>query len=336
MEGAVLGQNEPVRLLLLYGADPKIKTAAGQTARVLAAINNHPDTAKLIADYEASLSGTTSETAGHDAETKEKLITSDVDSPKHHLAENTNDFAIIVGVEKYANELPDAQFAARDAKAVRAELAALGVPERNMRSIEGNKASLSALSAYLEDWLPKNVKENSRVFFYFSGHGAPDPKTGNAYLVPYDGSPSFLDKTAFPVARLYEDLGKLKAKLSIVVLDSCFSGAGGRSVLAEGTRPLVNVTQTSVAPGSKVLLFAAAAPSEVTGTIKEQGHGIFTYYFLKGLDGAAADKNGSVTPLGLYEYLKPKVQDAASKQNREQTPVLEGALGGELVKLNDR
>ncbi len=258
---------------------------------------------------------------------------SDVDSPKHHLAENPDDFAIVVGIEKYSNDLPDAQFAERDAQAMRDHLLALGYPERNVKFLAGSRAVRSSLEAYLEDWLPRNVKADSRVFFYFSGHGAPAPESGQAYLVPWDGNPNFLDKTGYPVKKLYADLNALKVKQVIVALDSCFSGAGGRSLLPEGSRPLVNNADMAVAGGGKIMLFAAASPKEITSTLKEQGHGLFTYYFLKGLDGAAQDASGSVTPRGLFSYLKPKVQDAASRQNRDQTPVLDGMTTGDIVKF---
>jgi uncharacterized caspase-like protein len=87
-------------------------------------------------------------------------------------------------------------------------------------------------------------------------------------------------------------------------------------------------------PDGKLVLFAAASAQETTSTLDEQGHGIFTYYFLKGLGGEAKDADGAVTPRGLYDYLKPKVQDAASRQNRDQTPVLEGAAqDAELVRF---
>jgi len=63
----------------------------------------------------------------------------------------------------------------------------------------------------------------------------------------------------------------------------------------------------------------------VTSTLPEQRHGIFTYYFLKGLE-----TGGPKTAQQLYDYLKPKVQDEASRQNRDQTPLLDGAAGTEL------
>jgi len=260
-------------------------------------------------------------------------VGSDVDRPKYRLREDPGAFAVVVGVEKYSNDLPAAQFAERDAQAVKDHLLAQGYPERNIKLLMGSRAVRSALEAYLEDWLPRNVKEGGRVFFYFSGHGAPDPSSGQAYLVPWDGNPNFLERTGYPLKRLYSSLSALKSKRVVVALDSCFSGAGGRSVLAEGTRPLVNQVDLSVAADSRLILLAAASAKEVTATLKDQGHGVFTYYLLKGLGGEAKNSDGAVTARGLYEYLKPKVQDAANRQNREQTPVLEGAGDGELVRF---
>lgn len=254
-----------------------------------------------------------------------------VDVPARRLAERPNDFALVVGVEKYAEGLPDAPFAESDARAVREHLLALGVPERNLKFLVGQRALQSALSAYLEEWLPRNVKEDSRVFVYFSGHGAPDPATGQAFLVPWDGSPSFLNKTAYPLKKLYAGLGELKARQVLVVLDSCFSGAGGRSVLAEGARPLVAKVDVAPAAEGKVTVFAAASGGEIAAALKESGHGLFTYHFLRGLGGEAADATGAVGVRALYDYLKPKVQDAASRQNRDQTPILAGSVDGEIV-----
>ena len=255
---------------------------------------------------------------------------SDVDQPAVKLAEHPDDYAVVVGIERYSNELPDARFAEHDATAVKNHLLALGYPERNIKFLIGQRATGTSLASYIEDWLPRNVKPEGRVFFYFSGHGAPS-ESGQAYIVPWDGDPNFLDKSAYPLKKLYAQLGSLKAKQVIVALDSCFSGAGGRSVLAEGARPLVSKVDTSVVPGSRIILFAAASSNGMTATLKDQGHGIFTYYFLKGLGGAAKGEDGAITARRLYDYLKPKVQDAAARQNRDQTPVLEGVMDGEIA-----
>ncbi|MBI5625389.1 MAG: caspase family protein [Elusimicrobia bacterium] len=255
---------------------------------------------------------------------------SDIDTPSHKLPERPDDFAVVVGVSRYS-DIPEAQYADRDAEAVKKHLLSLGLPSRNVVHLTGEKAGYKAIEKFVETWLPRNADERSRVFFYFSGHGAPDPQTGQAYLLPFDGDPSFLENTGYPLKRLYEKLSSLKATEVVVVLDACFSGAGGRSVLAKGARPLVMTTENTAVPGN-LTVFAAASADQVTSTLDDQGHGAFTYYFLKGLSGAAKDASGRVTAQGLLDYLKPKVADAARVQNREQAPVLQGRADRELVR----
>ncbi len=248
--------------------------------------------------------------------------TSDVDSPHYKRPERPDDFAIVIGIDGY-KDLPSAQFAERDAKAVAAHVRALGVPRRHIIHLSGSDASYSSIKKYLNSWLPRNVKPTSRVFFYFSGHGAPDVDTGEAYLVPWDGDAAFLEDTAYPIKRLYSSLDKLKAKEVIVTLDACFSGAGGRSVLAKGARPLVTKVNIGKTTSGRISILTAASANQITTTLEEEGHGMFTYYFLKGLNGAAKDTEGRITAKSLYRYLKPKVQDEARLQNREQTPTVQ-------------
>ncbi len=140
------------------------------------------------------------------------------ESPEKALASG----AVVVGVEKYSS-LPEAQFAERDAQAVREHLVALGYPMRNIAFLTGQQATKTGLAKNLETWLPSKVTEKSSVFFYYSGHGSPAVKTGQAYLVPVDGDPQYLEDTAYPLNRLYEKLNALKAKQIFVAMDSCFS-----------------------------------------------------------------------------------------------------------------
>lgn len=243
-------------------------------------------------------------------------------APRYALPERPDDFAVVVGIEDYS-EVPSAPYAANDAAAFKAHLLALGVPERNIATLTGSKAGRSALEKYLEQWLPRLVGPKSRVYFYFSGHGAPDVKTGQAYLVPWDGDPNFLETTGYPVARLYKKLEALPAERVLVAIDSCFSGAGGRSVLAPGARPLVVSLEAEPVAG-RLTALAASGPNEISGSLDRFRHGAFTYYLLQGLNGAAADASGRVGAKGLIGFLTPKVQDEARRLNRDQTPRLLG------------
>ncbi len=257
-------------------------------------------------------------------------VHSDVDEPSYAPAEpSERNLALVVGIEKYES-LPPADYAERDAAAVRRHLLALGYPERNVVFLTGQRAGRAGIEKYVESWLPEKATADSRVFVYFSGHGAPDTKSAEAYLVPWDGDPKFLANTGYPLKRLYAKLAALPAKQVVVALDSCFSGEGGRSVLPRGVRPLVTKLDTaeSVAAG-RVTVLAAAGPDEITGALDAQGHGLFTYYLLKGLNA----KGGEARVRDLYDYLKPQVEDAARGDNRDQTPRLLASREGAAASL---
>ena len=242
--------------------------------------------------------------------------------PDYHEAEHADDYAVVVGIANYQN-LPPAEFADRDAEAVKNYLLALGYPERNIVLLTGDHATRTGLVKEIESWLPENVDAKSTVFFYYSGHGAPDVESGAAYLVPWDGDPEYLSDTAYPLSRLYKELGALPAKHVVVALDSCFSGAGGRSVLAAGVRPLVTeVDEGFVNAGGKIVALSASRANQVSGDLPQAGHGLFTYYLLKGLNGGALDSDGHVTLESLYQYIAPRVEDAARRVNRDQAPQL--------------
>ncbi|MFH1724639.1 MAG: caspase family protein [Elusimicrobiota bacterium] len=255
-------------------------------------------------------------------------IHSDIDTPGYRSPERPDDFAVVIGIDGYEG-LPRARFAERDAETMRGHLLAMGYPKRHVILLKGENATGNGIRKYLEEWLPRNVKPTSDVFFYYSGHGAPDTRSGKAYLVPWDGDASFLKSTAYPVEELYASLNKLRARRVVVALDACFSGAGGRSVLAKGARPLVLKVDEGVLPKGKLVLFTAASSDEITATLEDEGHGVFTYFFIKGLQGAAKNAAGQITAKSLYRYIKPKVQDEARLQNREQTPTLHTA--GDIV-----
>lgn len=243
-------------------------------------------------------------------------------SPAFSLKESANDFALVIGIEGYKSA-PMAKYAERDAVSVRNYLRAMGYPERNIIHLSGADASLSGILSYLEEWLPKNIGPESRLFVFFSGHGAPDPTSADPYLVPWDGKLSYLKTTALPLSRFYRDLEGLKAKNILVAMDACFSGSGARSALMAGARPLVAVRPhpAGLPPGMAVL--ASSSGAEISVMHESAGHGLFTYHLLKALDGPLA-QGRPLTAGGVFDELAPKVSDGARRVNGEQTPQLEG------------
>jgi hypothetical protein len=325
------GNVEIVRLLLAHGAVTEIKDGKGRTPLKSAEQRGQIAVARLLRQAEskemglAQLPASPPQVAAGPTPTM-PAIQSDVDRvPTVKTAAKKNAYAVVIGIEQYREKLPKADFADRDAKLVGEYLTkVLGYPEENVVVRTNDRATRTDLVKYFEEWLRNNVEKDSSVFVYYSGHGAPNTKTGEAYFVPYDGDPSFVDSTAYPVKQLYAALDKLPAKDITVVLDSCFSGAGGRSVLAKGARPMGLSMENATLASSRTVVLAASGGDQISNSFEEKGHGLLTYYFLKGLQGEGdGNKDGTIEMAELYDYVKPNVQRIARKQyNNEQTPQL--------------
>jgi hypothetical protein len=193
-------------------------------------------------------------------------MTIDVDSiPRGAAKVDPDAYAIVIGIEKYQQDgIPPVDYAAHDAQTMYSYLTgAMGFDAKNIVLLTDAQATKTSLEKNLK-WLSNRVTAKSRVFVYYAGHGSPNPETGQGYLMPYEADPSYLDETAFPIAKLYASLGKLPTQDVTVVLDACFSGQGGRSLIAKGTRPLVSVVQSKAEPNTVVL--AAAGSNQVSPT----------------------------------------------------------------------
>lgn len=252
-------------------------------------------------------------------------IDAELAPPETRAVAKDNAYAIVVGVEDY-RDLPKVDYATRDAEMVKKYLIkAMGFREQNVVLLLGDRVTRSQLSARFENWLPKQVRDSNdaEVFVYYGGHGAPDPSTSQAYLVPYDGDPAFLEATAYPLSRLYKILSDLPAKRVIVALDTCFSGAGGRSVISKGTRPMLIKVDGPQVGGPNLIVLTAAAGTQVSSAYMEKRHGLFTYYFLKGLQGEAdVNKDHTVELHELNNYIKANVEAVARRKNVDQSPQL--------------
>ena len=234
-----------------------------------------------------------------------------------------NAYAVIIGIERY-RDLASADYATRDAALMRKYFEkALGIPAQNILMRENERATLGDIRSYIESWLKEKAGAGSEVFVYYSGHGTPGVQQGGGLIVPYDALPETVGENGYSLRRLYEFLGELPIKRALVILDSCFSGAGGpRTVLAKGTRPIVPFVEDKALASGKVAVISAASGSQISGVHREARLGLLTYYLIRGLRGEADAKNKNVSLVDLYGYLLPKVIVDARNSHREQEPKL--------------
>src|SRR5579883_991446 len=225
-------------------------------------------------------------------------------------------YALVVGIAKYAN-LPakaQLQFSERDAESIYSILIS---PEggnfhaENVHRLIGPKATLANLRRELEEWLPSVSKDNDRVLIYFAGHGF--LYSGRAYLAPYDIDPNNIAGTGYPMDDLGAAIGsKIHAKSKILLTDSCHSGAIRPEDTQSFNRSLIDLQKS---------LFSLTASRDREQSFESVdwggGHGIFTYYVVRGMEGEA-DENGDgiVTADELQDYVYRNVREATNgRQN---------------------
>jgi outer membrane protein OmpA-like peptidoglycan-associated protein len=231
-------------------------------------------------------------------------------------------YAVVIGIERYAAGLPPPTGARADAESMANVFhTTFGIASEHLRVLLDDQATKGAIEGALA-WAKSATPAGGRVYFYFSGHGSPDAESRTSYLVPADGDPRYLEATAIALRDVLASLAATKAREVIAMVDSCFSGTGGRSVLPPGARPLVRVHEESTPP--QIALFSASGANEMSGPVPGGSGGLFTKYVVDGLGTGAADINGDgqISLNELAEWVKPRVAREAKKDNRDQNPSL--------------
>jgi tetratricopeptide (TPR) repeat protein len=225
-------------------------------------------------------------------------------------------YAVVIGISRYQN-LPDQfqlQFPERDAQSIYTILIS---PEggnfkaENVHVLTGAKATLAAMRREIDTWLPSVAKEGDRVLIYFAGHGF--VYQGKGYMAPYDIDRDKIAATGFPMDELGAAIGsKIHATNKVLLTDACHSGA----ITPDETQSL-NTTLGNLNSSLFSLTASRDRESSYESPELEGGHGVFTYYVVQGLGGAAdVDHDGLVTADELAEYVHTQVRDATkAKQN---------------------
>ena len=256
----------------------------------------------------------------------------------HYTHRSSDVWAVVVGINDYP-KLPKLKYAVNDAQAF-FDLLAIGnqVPAANITLLVNDQATLRNLRSALGIRLKEAADKEDMVIIYFAGHGAVEPDTKSLdadglekYLLSYDSDPSELYATGLPMREIAHIVDRIRSERLIFIADACYSGAsGGRTVSTGGIR--ANISDRfldRIAGGRGKVIITASSANEVSVEKDEMQHGVFTYYFLEALKGAAdTDRDGAVTVDEAYRYVSEKVPRATGQ---EQHPVKKGSVEGNLV-----
>ena len=230
-----------------------------------------------------------------------------------HADEAIATYAIVVGSNSGGPGQTDLRYAEDDARRVGALLVELGGYKTDQVDVvvhptpEKLRARINALADKLNADLAAG--RPSRVLVYYSGH---------ARATALDlGSEELL------LIELRQRLFQLPAKLTVVVLDACQSGAFSR---VKGAEPAADFSFNSrqQLDASGVAVLASSSGSELSQESEQLKGSYFTHHLLVGLRGASdTNKDGLVTVDEAYRYAYHQTLLATA----------ETAVGGQHVSL---
>jgi len=315
----------------------------------LAFAERNPDVRQRLADQQIKLSQTQSENAAIKARNSnipEPQITvrelragessgpttpptaadlmSDVDMRvPSAAAANPDAVAIVIGNRDYqVSGVPKADFAIRDAKSVQRYLVeAFGFSEdRVILDTNVSVGRMNELFGSVSDASSSRLAElvagkpGVDVFVFYSGHGGPEGRPAKRYLIPVDANPRRLTVTGYPLDVLYKNLTALRARSVTVAIDAGFGSLSdaGSLVQNQSFGGAIELEVGTVG-GANAQVFLSTSANQTAKWRRDQGHGLFTYFFLKGLQGSA-DANGdqTITAAELETYVKANVRSYAA------------------------
>jgi uncharacterized caspase-like protein len=253
-------------------------------------------------------------------------------------------WAVIIGVSNYKDtRIPSLRYASRDAESFYNWIVSTDKgkysPSR-VKLLLDKDATGQNIKHALFEWL-NQVLEEDVVTIYFAGHGSPaSPDTpDNLFIFPHDVQYDKISTTGFPMWDVETALKRfVKAKKVVVIADACHSGGVGQSfdVARRSNRgvevnPINTGFQSLSMIGDGVCVISACDDKQISQESKDWGggHGVFTYYLLKGLDGEADySKDNQVTLGELIPYLSEQVR---RETKNAQSPTVAGKFDPALA-----
>jgi len=244
-------------------------------------------------------------------------------------------YALMIGISKYKRPELALQFAHADAidfSRLLQSPRAGGLNPNNVVLLTDEKATTAAVRNAFQDLLKRRAGKNDTVILMVAGHGTVElPGSGKAFILTYDSDPEDLSSTALPMSELRSLFEEQLKNVGHVLLfaDVCKAAQIGS---IHNTTVNTNVGTLGEVEGDLFGLLASG-PKQVSyeGPEYGGGHGVFSYFVLLGLEGAAdEDKNGIVDVGELTAYVENAVYKATK---HSQHPTHFGS--GETLKLSD-
>ncbi len=250
-------------------------------------------------------------------------------------------WAVVVGVDTYADPRINLKYASSDARSFANFLIGphVGARSDHVITLLNKDATRANILKNLMK-VARMARETDLVIVYMAMHGLPE--LGKLYFLPHDGDPTNIVGTGISRDDIVDIFEWPDKRLRVLfIFDVCHAGAfdmiaslfssndlHARNVLAKTTNDLL-YRITSSRPGISVL--ASTSVYDLSYEDDRLKHGIFTYYLLEGLSGKADHNGDGIVTLGeVADYVRNKTVNATGGK---QVPQMRGDRNLPLSKV---
>ncbi|MEL6673503.1 MAG: caspase family protein [Bacteroidota bacterium] len=227
-------------------------------------------------------------------------------------------YAVLVGISAYEAPVNKLSISHKDALAMEQFLSLHGFPRLTSAEMRVRTDASATYEQLVNDliWVAEKAGPDDRIIFFFSGHGSKDG------LAPVDYGPTQQILSHTLIKSL---LGRSRSRQIIMMADACHSGGMDGAVYLGMVTDMVQGYRNS---GITMLLSSSHAQTSLE--YAAEGLSFFTYYFLQGVLGGYADKNGDkmITVQESFDYTRLNVQVMTEGR---QTPQLAGDIDPSIV-----
>lgn len=249
-----------------------------------------------------------------------------------------NGYALLIGVGT-TNYLPwSLPVTVNDVQAIRGVLtdsALCGFPDddEHIRVLHDQTATRRAILDGL-NWLrtQSETDPDAMVFIVYSGHGWLNEDNGRYFLIPHDVVPHDIDGSALGSQEFTEELGKIKPRRMLVMIDACHAEGLAASKALKLPAGLAQSAPTkalmaNLKKGEGRAVFTSSRGSQKSWVRSDNSLSIFTHHVLEALQGAGNSPGDIEVRLSnLMGHLGKAVPASAQEMyDAEQVPFFDTA-----------
>ncbi len=170
------------------------------------------------------------------------------------------------------------------------------------------------------DQISKKARPEDVFVLYVAGHGVTNKADGNYYYLPVNfryTSDEAVAEQAISNDFFQQNLAKIKAQKSLVLLDTCNSGAFS-NIRTRGIEEKTAVARLVKATGRATIMASSRDQVALEGY---KGHGVFTWSLLQAMDGKGYGGDNKLTINDLADYVEETLPELTyQKYGYEQVP----------------